>query len=169
MRRVRLASHVTSDDLEQRSRQASEPHERTWWPSGQMLWLLSRGQTAKTVADSTGYSASWIGQLAKRYNADGPEALINRQHTRVRQTPSLLSSAQIAELRAALAGRAPAGTRWSGRVVGEWIAARIGRPVRYQTGWTYLQRLKARQRQPRPRHVLASAEEQEAFKGGSGS
>jgi transposase len=133
MRRVRLASHLTTDDLEQRYRQANEPHERTWW---QILWLLARGQTAKAVADSTGYSAYWIGQLAKRYNADGPDAMINRQHTRARQTPSLLSSAQIEELRAALAGPAPEGARWSGRGVGEWIAARIGRPVRYQTGWT---------------------------------
>jgi len=69
-------------------------------------------------------------------------------------------------------GRRPPATggaveRWSGRVVGEWIAARLGRPVRYQSGWAYLQRLKARQRHPRPRHVAARAEEQEAFKGGS--
>jgi hypothetical protein len=80
----------------------------------------------------------------------------------------LLSSAQVEELRQALAGRAPEGARWSGRVVSEWIAARIGRPVRYQTGWAYLQRLKARQRLPRPRHVAASQDEQEAFKGGKG-
>ena len=166
MRRIHLASYLTTDELEQRYRGASEPHERSWW---QILWLLSRGQTAKAVADSTGYSAYWIGQLAKRYNADGPAAMINRQHTRVRQTPSLLSRAQLEELRAALAGRAPEGARWSGRVVGEWIATRIGRPVRYQTGWAYLQRLQARQRQPRPRHVAASPEEQEAFKGGSAS
>jgi transposase len=164
MRRIHLAPHVTTDELEQRYRAASEPHERSWW---QILWLLSRGQTAKAVADSTGYSAYWIGQLAKRYNTDGPDAMINRQHTRVRQTPTLLSSAQLEELRAALAGPAPDHDRWSGRVVGEWIGARIGRPVRYQTGWAYLQRLKARQRQPRPRHVAASQEEQEAFKGGS--
>src|SRR5712691_5866880 len=166
MRRIHLASYLTTDALEQRYRQASEAHERSWW---QILWLLARGQTAKAVADSTGYSAYWIGQLAKRYNGAGPEAMSNRQHTRVRQTPGLLSSAQIEELRQALAGPAPAGARWSGRVVGEWIAARLGRPVRYQTGWAYLERLKARQRQPRPRHVAASAEEQEAFKGGSGS
>jgi transposase len=164
MRRIHLASYLTPNELEQRYRETSEPHERSWW---QILWLLSRGQTAKAVADSTGYSPYWIGQLAKRYNAAGPDAMINRQHTRVRQTPGLLSSAQLEDLRAALAGRAPDGERWSGRVVGEWIAARIGRPVRYQTGWAYLQRLKARQRQPRPRHVAASQEEQEAFKGGS--
>ena len=164
MRRIHLASYLTTDDLERRYRQASEPHERTWW---QILWLLARGQTATAIAQSTGYTAYWIGQLAKRYNAEGPAGMRNQQHTRVRKTPSLLSSAQIEELRQALAGPAPEGERWSGRVVGEWIAARIGRPVRYQTGWAYLQRLKARQRQPRPRHVAASHEEQEAFKGGS--
>lgn len=163
MRRIHLAPHLTTDELEQRYRQASEPHERTWW---QILWLLARGQTAPAIADSTGYSAYWIGQLAKRYNQQGPDAMRNRQHTRPRPTPTLLSSAQIEELRHALAGPAPHGERWSGRVVGEWMAARLGRPVRYQTGWAYLQRLKARQRWPRPRHVAASAEEQEAFKGG---
>jgi hypothetical protein len=118
---------LTSEELEQRYRQASEPHERSWW---QILWLLSRGQTAKVVADSTGYSAYWIGQLAKRYNTAGPQAMSNRQHTRVRQTPPLLSRAQLEEVRVALAGPAPDQERWSGRVVGEWIAARIGRPVR---------------------------------------
>jgi hypothetical protein len=164
MRRIHLAPHLTTDELELRYRAASEPHERSWW---QILWLLSRGQTAKAAADSTGYSAYWIGQLAKRYNADGPDAMSNRQHTRPRLTPTLLSRALLEELRVALAGRPPEGERWSGRVVGEWIAARIGRPVRYQTGWAYLQRLKARQRQPRPRHVAASQEEQEAFKRGS--
>jgi transposase len=169
MRRVRLASHLTTDELEQRYRAASEPHERTGWHSGQILWLLSRGQTAKAVAESTGYSAYWIGQLARRYNAAGPDAMVNRQHTRPRLPPTLLSSAQIEELRAALAGAAPAGARWSGRVVGAWIAARVGRPVRYQTGWADLQRLQARQRQPRPRHVASSAAEQDAFHGGFAS
>ena len=166
MRRIHLASHLTTEELEQRYRQAREPHERSWW---QILWLLSGGQAAKAVAASTGYSAYWIGQLAKRYNEQGPDAMVNRQHTRVRQTPTLLSSAQLEDLRQALRGPAPDGARWSGRVVGEWIAARIGRPVRYQTGWAYLQRLQARQRWPRPRHVAGSAAEQEAFKGGSAS
>jgi hypothetical protein len=43
-----------------------------------MLWLLSRGQTARLVAQSTGYSPDWIGQLAKRYNTEGPDGMRNR-------------------------------------------------------------------------------------------
>ena len=69
---------------------------------------------AITIATSTGYSAVWIGQLAKRYNAEGSAGMVNRQHTRVRTTPTLLSSAQLEELRVALAGPAPDGARWSG-------------------------------------------------------
>jgi transposase len=164
MRRIHLASHLTTDELEQRYRRAQEPHERSWW---QILWLLSRGQTAKAVAESTGYSAYWIGQLAQRYNAEGPEGMCNRQRHPRRQMPTLLSSAQLEELREALAGPAPQGARWSGRVVAEWMSAKLGRPVAYQRGWDYLQLLRARQRQPRPRHVAASAEEQETFKRGS--
>src|SRR5260370_16169064 len=147
MRRIHLASYLRTIALAQRYRQASEPHERSGW---QILWLLSRGQTAKAVAESTGYAAYWIGQLAQRYTGAGPEAMSNRQHTRVRQTPGLLCSAQIEELRQALAGPAPAGARRGGRVVGAWIAARSGRPVRYQTGWASFQRLKAPPRPPPP-------------------
>lgn len=117
MRRIHLAAHLSTEDVERRYRQAHEPHERSWW---QIRWLLARGQTAKAIAESTGYSAYWIGQIAKHYNTAGPDAMINRQHMRVRQTPSLLSPAHLEELRSALAGPAPAGERWSGRVVGEW-------------------------------------------------
>ncbi len=33
---------------------------------------MARGQTARQVAESTGYSAYWIGQLARRYSTQGP-------------------------------------------------------------------------------------------------
>lgn len=92
--------------------------------------------------------------------------MVNRQRTTAHRAPTLLSSAQVEELRTALAGPAPHGERWSGRVVGEWMAERLGRPVSYQRGWDYLQRLGARLRQPRPRHVAASAATQKAFKKG---
>lgn len=164
MRRIHLASHLTTDELEQRYWRAREPHERSWW---QILWLLARGETARAVATHTGYSAYWIGQIAKRYNEQGPAGMVNRQHTRARGMPMLLSSAQVEELRQALGGPAPQGERWSGRAVGEWMAERLGRPVSYQRGWDYLQRLGARLRAPRPRHVAASVAEQDAFKKGS--
>lgn len=52
-RRIRLATHLSVDELEQRYRAAHEPHKRTWW---QILWLLARGHLAKDIAESTGYT-----------------------------------------------------------------------------------------------------------------
>jgi transposase len=161
-RHLHLATHLSVADLEQRYRAAHEPHERSWW---QILWLLARGQTATAVAASTGYNRGWIGQIAKRYNTEGPEGMVNRQRTTSWRAPRMLSAALQEELRQALAGPAPDGAkRWRARDVADWMAARLGRPVSVQRGWDYLQRLKHSQQVPRPRHALADLEAQEAFK-----
>ncbi len=160
--RIHLRDDLSIDALEQRYRAAKEPHERTWW---QILWLLARGQTARAVAQSTGYSPYWIGQIAKRYNEQGAGGMTNRQHTTSRRTPPLLSAALQAELRQALAGRPTGGAKhWSARAVADWMAERLGRPVSVQRGWDYLQRLRHSPQVPRPRHAAADPTEQEAFK-----
>ena len=138
-RHIHLQPHVTVDDLERRYRAAKEPHERSWW---QILWLLAQGRTATELAGVTGYSAYWIGQIAKRYNERGPAGMHNRQHTTSRRAAPLLSAAQQEEMRQALAGPAPEDDRWSGRTVAEWMSARLGRAVSRYRGWSYLQRLK---------------------------
>src|SRR5262249_41503962 len=139
---VTLTPHLRTTELEKRYRSAQEPHERSWW---QILWLLSRGQTARQVALSTGYSPYWIGQLAKRYNREGPTGMRNRARlTSHRQAP-LLSPQRQEELRQALGGPPPGGTphvRWSGRQVADWMSERLGRPVAVQRGYDYRQRLR---------------------------
>ena len=165
-KKLQLVAHLRTEELERRYRHAAEATEataRSWW---QILWLLARGQTAAAVADNTGYSRYWIGQLVRRSNPQGPASMVNRRRRTARRAPSLLSRAQIAELCQALAGRAPHGERWTSRQVADGMAARLGRPVGKHRGWDYLQRVKARLRQPRPRHVAASAEDQEPFKRG---
>lgn len=160
--RIHLRDDLSIDALEQRYRAAKEPHERSWW---QILWLLARGQTARAVAHSTGYSPYWIGQIAKRYNEQGAAGMINRQHTTSRRAPPLLSAALQEELRQALAGKAPGGARhWSARAVAAWMAERLGRPVSVQRGWDYLQRLRHSPQVPRPRHIAADPAAQDAFK-----
>lgn len=161
-RRIRLATHLSVDELEKRYRTAHEPHERSWW---QILWLLARGQTATAIAESTGYTRTWIGQIAKRYNTEGPVGMVNRQHTTSWRAPRMLSVEQQEELRAALAGRAPDGSKeWTCRAVADWMATRLGRAVSVQRGWDYLQRLKHSPQAPRPQHALADPEEQGVFK-----
>ena len=160
-RRIHLRPDLSVDELERRYRAAKEPHARSWW---QILWLLARGQLAKDIAESTGYSRYWIGQIAKRYNAEGPEGMHNRRYTHSHRAAPLLSSEQLAALAAAVRGPAPEGDDWTGRLVAAWMSQALGRPVSAQVGWVYLVRLDGKRLKPRPRHVLADPAEQAAFK-----
>ncbi len=160
-RRIHREPHLSVDELERRYRGAQEPHERSWY---QILWLLARGQTATAIAASTGYSRYWIGQVARRYNQEGPAGMQNRRSTHSHRAAPLLSSEQLAELAEAVRGPAPAGDHWSGRTVAAWMSARLGRVVSEQMGWAYLVRLDGHRRKPRPRHVQADPAAQDAFK-----
>jgi transposase len=159
-RRIRLHPYLTEHDLQERYRQAHDPVERSRW---QFLWLLARGLTATAVARVTGYSAYWIGQIARRYNEAGPDAVRDqRRHGRASQP--LLTEEHHAALRAALAAPHPAGDHWCGRTVAAWLSRKLGRSVSRQCAWRALRRLGARFLQPRPRHVQADSVAQAAFK-----
>ena len=89
----------------------------------------------------------------------------NRQRTTSWGPAPMLSVKLQEELRQAIAGPAPDHSKlWTARVVAAWISERLGRPVRLQRGWDYLQRLKHSQQLPRPQHALVDPEEQTAFK-----
>jgi transposase len=160
-RRISLAPHLSVEDLQERSRGTKVPLERSRW---HFLWLLARGLTAKVIASITGYSAYWIGRIARRYNQHGPSGVKDLRHQSRPSVPHL-SASQQDELAAALtAGSAPEGERWSGRTVADWMSQRLGRRVGRQLGWVYLRRLGARLRVPRPRHVQADPQAQADFK-----
>jgi transposase len=161
-RHITLQPHLSSAELEPRYRSAKEPNERSWW---QIVWLLSQGRTGREVATVTGYSPYWIGQIAKRYNAEGPNGMHNCRHTTSHRAPPALSVAQQEELRQTVARR----ERWTGSDVAAWISARIGRPVAYSLGYAYLQRLKHSQQLPHPQHVQADVAAQDAFKNRRGN
>jgi transposase len=157
---ISLELHLSIEELEGRYRSTKDPVERTRW---HFLWLLARGLTATVIASITGYSAYWIGRIARRYNQHGPDGVKDLRHQSRPSTP-LLSTAQQDELGAALAaGGAPEGDHWSGRTVAAWISQRLGRRISRQLGWAYLRRLGARLQVPRPRHVHADPQAQAAF------
>lgn len=160
-RQIHLQPHLSEADLEHHYRRAHDPNERTWW---QMLWLLSQGGSAVEVARVTGYSAYWIGQIAKRYNEQGPPGMRNRRHTDSYRPAPLLSPALQEDLRAHLAAARQRNEPWTGQDVARWMSERLGRPVAYSVGWSYLVRLKQSLQAPRPRHLLADTQEQTAFK-----
>jgi transposase len=159
-RRISLEPHLTIEELEGRYRSTKDPVERSRW---HFLGLLARGLTAKLVTSIMGYSAYWMGRIARRYNEQGLEGVKDGRHQSRPSTP-LLSVSQQDELVGALAaGEASEGECWSGRTVAAWISQRLGRRVGRQLGWTYLRRLGARLRVPRPRHVRADPQAQADF------
>ena len=162
-RRIKLTTKLGVDELERRYRSASEGMERSHW---QIIWLLAQGHPAYQVAKMTGYSAYWIGQLARRFNEEGAEALVNHRKRSHPSPHALLATPEhLDELRAALAGPAPQGDVWNSRTVAAWLGARSGRPVSAQTALAYLRKLDWTPQAPRPRHVRAAdAEGREAFK-----
>jgi transposase len=163
-KKIKLESHLDSKELERRYRKAKDPVLRSHY---QIIWLISEGKTTRQVMEVTGYSRGWIQQLARRYNAYGPEALGDRRH----QNPgakerALLSAEQREELAEALKGSSPDGGMWNSRKVGEWIEDKTGKKVasKKQRGWEYLRKLGNSPKVPRPHHARADKHEQEAFK-----
>lgn len=161
---IRLESHLTSEALEDRYRKARDPILRSHY---QILWLISEGRTTRQVMEVSGYSRGWIQQLARRYNAFGPEALGDRRHSNPgAKERALLNADQQEELREALLKPPPDGGMWNSRKVGEWIERRSGKALRRkkQSGWEYMKRLGNSSKVPRPHHARADSHEQEAFK-----
>jgi transposase len=157
--RIRLAPYLTDDELYDRNRRTHDPVERSHW---HFLWLLADGMAATAVAAVTGYSAYWIGQIARRSSARGPDG-VKDQRRLARPHRQLLTAAHHEELQAALSGQAPQHDRWNGRTVAVWIAQRLARPICRQVGWVYLRGWGARLCMLRPRHVQADPQAQEDF------
>ena len=161
---IKLESHLGSEELENRYRKAHDPVLRSHY---QILWLISEGKTTRQVMEVTGYSRGWIQQLARRYNAFGPEALGDRRHRNPgAKERALLTEDQQEELREVLMKPPPDGGMWNSPKVGEWIEGRTGKAVsqKKQRGWEYMRRVGNSPKVPRPRHAKADQREQEAFK-----
>ncbi len=159
-KRIQVTPHLELDALEHRYRSAQEPVIRSHF---QIIWLLQQGHTRQQVAEVTGYSPYWIGQIARRYNADGPDALGDRRQ----HNPGghwLLSAEQQADLEHALTQPPDDGGLWNSTKVAAWMTEKTGRTVRPQRGWDYLRLLGYTPQIPRPRHYKADPDAQETFK-----
>jgi transposase len=158
-KQLRLLPHHTTEELGRLYRQAHEPVARS---HGQILWLVSRGQSAPRVCAATGYSSRWVREIVRRYNARGAAGIGDGRHANPGGPPPL-DVAALADLDRALDGPPPDGGLWNGRKVAAWIEARIGRRVGRQRGIDYLHRLNRSPQRPRPHHADADADEQAAF------
>ncbi len=112
--RIKLTTNLSVDELERRYRRASEGIERSHW---QIIWLLAQGRPAYEVAAMTGYSAYWIGQIARRLNDAGEEGLLTHRTPSHPSPFALLAPPDLDELHTALAGPASHGDVWKRRTV----------------------------------------------------
>src|SRR5262249_54619256 len=164
-RRIKLSTTLSVDELERRYRRASEGMERRHW---QLLWRLAQGHPAYQVAPMTGYSAYWIGQVARRFNEEGEDGLLNhrrRAHRPARRPDPrtlLPTEADREEWRQALVGPAPQNDVWNSRTVAAWLSTRAGRRVSAQAAVHYLRLLDFTPQAPRPRHTKAATPEERA-------
>src|SRR3569623_2115225 len=81
-----LAAHLSPAELGQRYRAARCPVERSHL---QIVWLLSLGRSEREVAQVTGYGRRWVGEVARRYDEDGPGGLGDRRRGNAGAKPLL--------------------------------------------------------------------------------
>ena len=157
-----IAPHLTVDELEQRYRRAEDPVARSQW---QILWLLAGGMPTAEVARVTGYSVSWVQEIARRYRA-GPAG---HRRPPPRQ-PGRGRRCWMRRSRRSCERRWPDPRRmvgiWTCRSVAAWMSQALGRPVSEQRGWEWMRRLGFTPQRPRPRETRADPAAQEAFKKG---
>jgi hypothetical protein len=54
-KRISIAAHLTTEELEQRYRSSTHPIERSHY---QIIWLLAKGRRTEEVVEVTGYSGT---------------------------------------------------------------------------------------------------------------
>jgi transposase len=161
--RVILSDHLPLAELEHRYRTCRDPGERSRW---HMLWLVGQGHSAAAVARLTGYSDVWVRIIVHRYNAHGPDAVIDGRRTNPGQAP-LVPPATRAALREALAAPPPDGGVWTGPKAAAWLSERLDRDISPQRAWEVLRAVGFTLQRPRPRAAQADPAAQTAFKRGA--
>lgn len=159
-KRISVALHLTTEELEQRYRSSTDSVERSHY---QIIWLLAKGRHTEEVVEVTGYSRSWIYELVRSYNHLGDEALGDLRRYNPGSAPKL-DDIQQANLIQALRGTAPDGGLWNGRKVADYLSQLLGERVSRQQGWKYLKQMEYRLRVPRPEHQQVDIEAQEEWK-----
>lgn len=142
---LQITPHLSLEELEQRYRQAKNGIERSHY---YIIWLLAQGKLTREVSELTGYSRSWVYELAWSYNRQGPGALGDKRHNNPGSKP-LLSEQQQMQLWEVLQQPPADGGTWTGPKVADWMSNLLGKRIHPQRGWEYLRKLGLHRRRPR--------------------
>src|SRR3954468_24836884 len=112
MKRLPVVEHLSPAEVDRRYRGCADAAEKSRW---HVLWLVTRPDrplSATAAAKLVGYTPAWGRAILRRYNAHGPDALADGRQDN--GSHPLLSTAQRAELFAALQAEPADGGLWSG-------------------------------------------------------
>ncbi len=109
-KRVTVTTELTTEELHERYRSATNAVERTHW---HMLWLIKEGRTPDEVAFMLGYTARWVRTIVQRWNRAGKQAIRDQRRLQ-KGAPPLLSPEQQQELDQALDQPPADGGLWNG-------------------------------------------------------
>ncbi len=165
--RTQIQPHLDYAELTRRYIQCQDAGEKNRWL---VIRLLSHPKTPMSVeqtAEICGLSCSGVRKIARRYNTQGADGLVNRQQFNPGGNRLALSDEQQQQLRQRLEHPPDDGGLWSGPKVGEYIATHFGLRLHPSTAWQYLRRLGLRLQVPRPlHHQSAPLQQQAEFKAG---
>jgi len=126
------------------------------------IWWTTRGHHATDVAELLMTSTRTVRYWIQKFNQRGPAAL-DSENLGGRRT-ALLSLTEEKAMLAALRPQARAGRLVTAIEVRDAVEARLGAPVTADYLYDLLHRHEWRKVVPRPRHVRADKEAQDAFK-----
>ena len=160
MRTLKLAAHLSGEELKARMQQAEGKELYRRW---QCLYLTqSYPVTAAYLSDLTGLSTAAVYLLVEQYNKQGPERVDykpkgGRHH-------AYLSVAQERALLESLGQKAARGEILTAGDMGEEVEREMGFSVSDDYLWGLLKRHQWKKKAPRPQHLKKDGKAQKAFK-----
>jgi transposase len=146
---------LTHPEIIARGRACRSGVEKVHWQALRLLTRPVDPPSAAEVAAMVGLSPGWVRSLIGRWNAHGPDGLVDRRRANNRGREKLTVDRQI-DLWDALRRAPPDGGLWTGPKVAAYVRDRWGVAVAKSTGWRWLRGLGFSLQVPRPSHPEAA-------------
>lgn len=128
-----------------------------------VIWLLASGKPRSEVIDLTAYSLPSVLEAIHRYHQDGLEGLRDQRESNS-GAPTLLEDAELLLLAQTIRYDYEQGIVWRGADVQAWVENTLGKQVRYQRAYEFLDAIGFSLQVPRPRHTKSSDAARADFK-----
>lgn len=156
-----LAAHLTEAEIQARYLSGSGGLEQIRWHA---ILLKCQGYAHQDIARITQRKRKWVGEMIRRYNAGGPEALRDRRQEN--GSEPVLTDAEQDQLWQAVQHPPPDQGLWTGPKVVRWVNQQFGKSINDTTACRYLRHLHFSRQLPRPHHAQADPDAQDVLKRG---